>query len=271
MVPRLPAVDVFGQSSAAAYKTDDGWAAESRSGVIAAPPPETQRRWFERAIEEADRAARGQASLADLWRPLLSGELRAFLSVSKADRHFLALERVPIAERARRISERQEHVLERVLWSESQRDVASALSRGVPTITHVLGAALGKWGFDHHTCALPLLLIAIHAAHREQPNLPRVRSHELVLAERSLLLISAPRPDRVLKPLLSAAEYEVTRLLVNGGGHRELAQARKCTPRTVANQLSAAFHKLKISGRIPLLRHLVHHGDWSELRPDCPR
>jgi DNA-binding CsgD family transcriptional regulator len=67
---------------------------------------------------------------------------------------------------------------------------------------------------------------------------------------------------------VSPAEYAVIRLLIEGKSYDEMADLRRTSKRTVANQLASAFHRIGVSGRAELLcmlakRQVAH---W-QLRP----
>ena len=67
-------------------------------------------------------------------------------------------------------------------------------------------------------------------------------------------IYSAPLPR--LDGLLPPAVREVVQLHAEGRTHAEIAAQRSTSKRTVANQLSAAFQKLGVSGRPGLLEYL---------------
>lgn len=57
--------------------------------------------------------------------------------------------------------------------------------------------------------------------------------------------------------LLTPAEQAVAELLTQGLSNAEIAAARDCSVRTVANQTRAVFAKLGVSGRREVMRALV--------------
>jgi DNA-binding NarL/FixJ family response regulator len=78
--------------------------------------------------------------------------------------------------------------------------------------------------------------------------------HEI---ERCYRIVSVRRLDDRLREELTPAESYVVRGVVEGRGHADIARARGCSPRTVANQLAAAFQRLKVSGRAELMGLLI--------------
>jgi len=73
---------------------------------------------------------------------------------------------------------------------------------------------------------------------------------------RELTVVSVPRPDRRLDVLLPSAELSVIRRLVEGLSYIDIARARGTSTRTIANQITAVFRRLKVSGRNELVQQL---------------
>ncbi|HEY0468663.1 MAG TPA: helix-turn-helix transcriptional regulator [Polyangiaceae bacterium] len=75
---------------------------------------------------------------------------------------------------------------------------------------------------------------------------------------RQLRAIDMPRPEQWLVETrgLPNAELEVIRGLVEGRSYAEIAALRGTSQRTIANQIAAAFKRLKVSGRNELIPRL---------------
>lgn len=71
------------------------------------------------------------------------------------------------------------------------------------------------------------------------------------------LLVAYPIPSLGCFADLAGAELEVVCRFVEGKSMKEIASARQCSVRTVANQLASAYQKLGVSSRTELLA-LVH-------------
>ncbi|HET7543599.1 MAG TPA: helix-turn-helix transcriptional regulator [Polyangiaceae bacterium] len=73
-----------------------------------------------------------------------------------------------------------------------------------------------------------------------------------------VVLLTAPSRARVQteSAWLTLAEQSVVDLALQGLSSRAIAEARCCSPSTVANQLASAYAKLKISGRRELRARL---------------
>jgi DNA-binding CsgD family transcriptional regulator len=71
------------------------------------------------------------------------------------------------------------------------------------------------------------------------------------------LLLGAACPDVGPLETLGDEEAAVTRLWIEGKTHREIAELRRRSPHTVANQLAATYEKLGVSGRFELVARLM--------------
>ena len=86
---------------------------------------------------------------------------------------------------------------------------------------------------------------------------PRAANCLRIRRDRCYRVISVTRPEAGLERVLTRAQYEVVRLLVEGKSHVEIALVRHRSTRTIANQLGAVFRKLGVSGRSELIRRLI--------------
>jgi DNA-binding CsgD family transcriptional regulator len=71
---------------------------------------------------------------------------------------------------------------------------------------------------------------------------------------------------------LSTAEFEVLSHFVEGLTYEQIARERGRSSRTIANQISAVFRKLRVSGRRELLALLAarEHELLGGAPQDCP-
>jgi DNA-binding CsgD family transcriptional regulator len=82
---------------------------------------------------------------------------------------------------------------------------------------------------------------------------------------------SMPRPDRRLHAALPPAELSVVRLLIEGQCYAEIARNRGTSVRTIANQITAVFRRLRVSGRSELLHRLfLAEGSGKSPMPEPP-
>jgi DNA-binding CsgD family transcriptional regulator len=192
--------------------------------------------------------------LATLWRELIDGKWFARSGFCSETECFLVLERRQKS--SRRPPPHVVAMLEQVLTGDSQKALAidSSLSRS--TVATRCASALRSVGKEHTLSCVPtLILLAAHAARGVKLGTATVR--QIAGPEQERWLVSYERPDAALLSALSEAEREVTRLLVEGRTHSQMAEIRRTSPRTIANQLGSAFRKLGVSGRTALISKLL--------------
>lgn len=210
-----------------------------------------------RAVE-VDTTASGQLDLGTIWRELVSGESRVKDSFHSAERCYLVIES-PHALRgpARRAGPGKVRILESILLEGAQKNVAIDWGLSPSTVAGALKQCLEQLGVPCTTSRISPLLVSAAYASRAGASPRWGRCSELSDFGKSYRVVSVPRPESQLAPLLTRAQYEVIQLLMEGKSHDEIARARKRSTRTIANQLGAAFRKLGVSGRTELIRRLV--------------
>jgi DNA-binding NarL/FixJ family response regulator len=193
-----------------------------------------------------------------LWTELITARTRIVDSFYSESSNYIALLPTPDnTARDRRLSRRKLDVIERVLLRGGQKPVAAELGLAPSTVAIIAGNCLRAMGFELGASRVPLpITLSIHAVHG-LTNLREARLSQVTLDGLSYSILSTTRPEYCLESALSKAEYAVTRLLVEGQSHAEIAARRQTSVRTVANQLAAAFHKLGVSGRCELVCQLV--------------
>lgn len=204
--------------------------------------------------------------LATLWQALLDGELFVFDSYCAAGRCYAVIERVLHANHPRPSAV---HLLERVFSGESQKTLACELEVSVATVAAHSAAVLRAIAKPQQVSRAPIILVmaafASQGVRQQAARLEEVR-------EDGRWVISVEVPGATLRSRLSASEWEVARLSIEGETHVAIARARRTSRRTIANQLASAFNKLRISGRGMLRAQAVHEAalSWrgaSELSP----
>jgi DNA-binding NarL/FixJ family response regulator len=219
-----------------------------------APSPNTHLAMRAAAIA-SDAASTTEFSLSLLWRELGRGVSRVVDGFFSDSRCYLVLSvdtrSVPTPIDARRLE-----ILEAVLGGLRQKIIAMDLKLAPSTVA--LNSRLGLEGLGvigKPSRAHPLLMLAARAA--AEPTHALARCASLLGADgRELRVISRPRPDLTLEPVLPAAEMAVIRSLVEGLSYRQIARERGTSTRTVANQISAVFRRLHVSGRNELVQRL---------------
>lgn len=201
------------------------------------------------------RPADEAASLAALWTELLSGFCRFEHMEFTQQTCSVVVTRGHRASGDERspLPARDIQILERSLLEGVRKSVAADFGLCPSSVAEILRRCFAFMGLSCWPSRIPLLLVM--AAHAKAAA-PSSRTEKLVLTQNGQFLrqsISVTRPDNQLKSCLSPAEFEVTRLLIEGRSYVEVARLRKTSKRTVANQLASAFHRLGISGRAELL------------------
>lgn len=221
--------------------------------------------WLPDAQSVQNRADRGEVSdLSLLWKRLASGEYGIVNCFSTSERCYVCLQsREPTAEARRFLTDRNVEVLRRILLGDAQKAIAFELDLAASTVSLIASRCLHALGIDCCIAKVPVLMVL--AAHAEGGGVSSfdAKQSEVGSLPRPVLLLSFRRPDTQLSKVLSSSRCSVARMRVEGLTHREIARIRGTSPRTVANQLSATFRQLCVSGRIEMLRRLIR----DEVRP----
>jgi DNA-binding NarL/FixJ family response regulator len=199
----------------------------------------------------------GAILLSEIWEHLCARRARSVETFFTERYCCLVLEHAPPARSfGEPIRLRDFQILERALFGHHQKAIAIELERASSTISEALRQILTKFGFDCGGGKLPLLvLMAAYAARVASTQRARVKLVEVDGRVRQVVFVA--RPDTDFGAALSTAEIQVGRMLVEGFSYADIAQRRRTSSRTVANQLAALFRKLGVSGRMQFLRHLV--------------
>ena len=80
------------------------------------------------------------------------------------------------------------------------------------------------------------------------------------------VIFSFTLPEIRLPEGLSEAERAVVRAVLDGRSNAEIARERGTSANTIANQLRSVYAKLRISGRIELIRCCVSQGRFGSGR-----
>jgi DNA-binding NarL/FixJ family response regulator len=219
----------------------------------AGPPAECVASLRERALS-ANACTSVDIGLRLLWRELSLGLCRVSDSFSTEERCFLVTETV--AGPALPITGRRLEILEGVLCGVVQKKIAIEMAVAASTVALNARLALGCLGVNCRPSRVhPLLMLAAKASQLHDGKLSGSLSF-LGEGASQLRVISVPRPDRWLERVLPRAELAVVRSLVEGASYREIAEQRATSTRTIANQITAVFRRMRVSGRSELLLRL---------------
>jgi DNA-binding CsgD family transcriptional regulator len=215
------------------------------------------------AIDTDESADAATIGLATLWRDLVAGTRRIVDSFHSDARFYLILVDRDEAESGAEIESGDLEILERWLRACSQQYVAIDLERAASTIASRTKRCLFQMGLSCSSLRIPALLVMASLAKRTASTGKVGRIADFESAGASYSVLSVERPDTQLPTALTPAETAVVRLLVEGKSHVEIARARQSSRRTVANQLSSAFQRLRVSSRLDLVtclaaRHAGH-------------
>jgi DNA-binding NarL/FixJ family response regulator len=218
----------------------------------------------------ADALASIDVGLALIWRELVGGSCRVNDSFFTEERCYLVLTPTLGAERAP-IEGRRRDILESVLCGLGQKNIAMDLKLAPSTIA--LNARLGLVSMGIYckpSRVHPLLMLAAKCSNPRTTQLA-ARLSFIQHDSEQLRVIAMPRPDRRLTTALPPAELAVVRMLIEGRCYAEIATGRGTSVRTIANQITAVFRRMRVSGRGELLHRLfLAEGSGRSPMPEPP-
>ena len=214
----------------------------------------------------ADATATTQLNVSLLWRELVRGTSSIVDSFFSDERCYLVVS-VKTDTAATPIEGRRLEILEAVLGGLRQKNIAIDSGLAPSTVALNSRLALESLGLaSKPSRAHPLLMLAAKAA--RAPTLTLVRcSTFLTPDDRELRVIGIPRPDQSLSALLPRAELQVIRSLIEGLSYQDIAKLRGTSTRTIANQITSVFRRLRVSGRNDLVQRLFSDEDAGRSLP----
>lgn len=205
-----------------------------------------------------DAASGSEIDLGLVWRELVNADSRVIDCFHSDERCYLLLEQVSNApDKVRRAQAGKIRILESILLEGAQKNVAIELGLSPSTVAGALKQCLEQLGVPCTTSRISPILVSAAYASQESAGPRWGRVGQLSFGESTYRVVSVARPEVELARLLTRAQYEVVRLLIEGKTHVEIASSRCRSTRTIANQLGAAFRRLGVSGRSELLRRLI--------------
>lgn len=222
--------------------------------------PSDRGRWQLRSLAVSCDASRGESfELSQLWFELCSGRMRLRETFATEQRYYAVIDPIRAGHRTA-IPARSLEILTRVLLGECQKVIAVDLALARSSVTTNMQAGLRTMGVCCKGYRAPVLL-TMAAFSAQRPGGAWGRRSQLMAGEpeERVDVVSVGRPDLDFPVPLSNAERAVIQALTSGLSHSEISILRATSPRTVANQIAAAFRKLGVSGRGELLTQLVTH------------
>ncbi len=212
------------------------------------------------AIYEAIRATphphESLVNMAEFWSALVSGRTRIVDSGATDDYHYLEVASVEIPAHMAGLDARRVRMLERVLVGDPLKAIAPETGCAMSTVAIAVGSCLRAMGLDQRSRRVPFLLVLMLHALRDHALLP-IRIQSAKGQREGRQLVCSARFEQGLSPRLTAAELAVVRLLVEGRTQEDIAKQRGRCVRTIANQIANIYRKLRICGRIELIRSLI--------------
>jgi len=145
-------------------------------------------------------------------------------------------------------------VLEHLLLGGSQKAYAYEIGVSASSVAFLAKQGLSLLGLQCLPSRAPVLLAVLVCLSRMHGvRSRRLRVNEFELAGDRYVEVVLTSATSLLAETLSDAESAVTDLLLAGKPYVEIAEQRRTSVRTVANQVRAAFTRLNISGRAQLM------------------
>ena len=179
-----------------------------------------------------DRAARDPAAACAgaVWRRLLEGRWTLLDHFIVGERRYLVTR--PTERPCTRLTQRERYIVDYVVQGWSNKAIAAALRIAEGTVACHVSRTVRKLGLPSR-----MVLAELHArlgqpgggaVHRLRVCRWRVGTEERLVVGLQVLTVA---PEE-----LTRAEREVCRMLLSGLSNREIARARGCSERTIANQ-----------------------------------
>ncbi|RYZ05825.1 MAG: LuxR family transcriptional regulator [Myxococcales bacterium] len=200
-------------------------------------------------------ASHERLQLAALWDELVAGTTKIDGWSHTETTWSMVVSRRPDQDRpAHPLRRRDVAILEDALLSGVRKHVAVEVGLSCSSIAVIMQSCFHFMGLSCLPSRIPgLVVAAAHSRHHfgsAAPAYETALGAEQALRERTLTF---NRPDKLLAAWLAPAEHAVIHLLIEGMTYAEIAEARRTSVRTVANQVASGFRRLDVSGRAELL------------------
>lgn len=206
------------------------------------------------------------SALAEAWDDLVTGRYQVDSTPMTAETCSLVL--VPAGQRpgelSRNLSQRHLEILRRFLLGGAQKCLAIDFGLAPSSVATLLQQCFRFMGLRCAASRAPLVLVIAAHSRNAHAGYPTQRTY----ADSGLRkTVSVRRPDTGLAATLPPAEYAVIQLVLEGKSYKEMARERRTSINTVANQVTAAYRRLGVSGRPELLSWVARGGAEAEQRP----
>jgi DNA-binding CsgD family transcriptional regulator len=229
--------------------------ARARDAFMTQSTSEYDREQLHELVSNAITAPLTLSESQELWRCLRDQRLAVvanFLCAGHA--HLLLAETEPSLER-RGVDPKAWRIFESVMLGAVRKALCFDLNLCTSTLAQGLKQTLVSMGLSCSPARVPpVLALLAHAAIGSSNR--ELRISRVELEGHRYIALSANLYSEAWDQL-SAAERTVLELRAIGKSHADIAEQRKTSRRTVANQLAAATHRLGVSGRFDLLRMMA--------------
>jgi DNA-binding NarL/FixJ family response regulator len=199
----------------------------------------------------------GADPLADLWESVISGRMRRLHprdSVRFAARFGV--------QPARPLCPEEASLVRTVLCGEARKALACDLGIALSTVTGRYLRALTK--MDLTDCAMPLVLVLAAQSRAGLIRIPSARTTYVDDEGYTCVSVSVPRPDTTWLAKLTPTQQQIAHWLISGCTRETIAERRCKSVHTVAGQVHAVFHALRVTGRYALIRRACELGCFNQ-------
>jgi DNA-binding CsgD family transcriptional regulator len=207
-------------------------------------------------------ASNERLELAALWDELIAGTTKIDTWSHAENTWSVVVSRRPDPSRpAHALRRRDVAILENALLSGVRKHVAVEAGLSCSSIAVIMQSCFQFMGLSCLPSRIPgLVVAAAHARHHVGSPASGYKTPERVDLTFSQRTVTVRRPDSLLTKWLAPAEHAVIHLLIEGMTYAEIADVRRTSVRTVANQVASGFRRLDVSGRAELLCMLARWG-----------
>lgn len=195
------------------------------------------------------------AQCQELWHALTEHRMTILSTSFSEERTCLVLRANQALAAQPRLSARDLRVLEGMLLGVERKVISFDLGIATSTVAQILKQALVDMGLSCSPARVPpLLVMLVHAARGAISA--RLSIARFERDGQALVALSGEvGGDAWLA--LAPAERAVLRQRLFGKSHADIANLRRTSRRTIANQVAAATRRLGVSGRFDLLRFMA--------------
>lgn len=208
--------------------------------------PVTVRAWD----SEQEQARLAVYDPGTLWRGLLRAEFRVRSTFTSPKDVWALIDPQP-APGPMRHDARIPDLVSGVMLGESQKALSIQYGFTEPVLAAILKRFLTRIGLECRMGRVPLALPLL--AHAAAGSERAAGCFSAVTLPSGRVLVHFARVEEALKRNLTPAEWEVALHLIEGKSSSEMGRLRKTKPRTIANQRSSLFRKLRATGRFELI------------------